>query len=111
MPGEQVAGWLWNHINNTWEKAPAVVTYDRRVGTGLIVGGEHKLYWVACNPAAGNSVWELTDAVAALGPVALDHFHTGREGHILLINPPMNFTVGIYLETFTNMTSVVVGYV
>jgi len=96
MAGEQSAGWAWNHHNNTWEKIPAVVSVDRRVGTGLIVGGAHKLYWVACNPAAGNSVWELTDSAVALGAVILDHFHTGREGHIMIISPPMPFTNGIY---------------
>jgi len=111
MTGDSVIVWKWNHLNNTYEREPAVITYDRRVGTGLVVGGVHKLYWISCNPGAGNSLWELTDAIVALGAVVLDHFHTGREGHVMNYYPPMQFNNGIYLETFTNMTSVVFGYV
>jgi len=103
--------WEWNHITEKWEKAPAVVTVDRRIGTGLIAGGAHKLYWVKCNPSAGNSVWEITDSAVALGAVLIDCFHTGKEGHITNFLPPCPFKNGIYLETLTNMTSMTFGYV
>lgn len=86
-------------------------TTVRMVAAGPVVAGAHNLYWVSCNPAAGNSVWEITDAIIALQPVVFDHFHTGREGHLMIMDPPMKFTTGIYLETFTNMTSVVLCYV
>ena len=103
--------WLWNHITEEWEKAPAVVTPDRRIGTGLISGGAHKLYWISCTPAAPNAEWEITDAVAALGPVVLAHFDTDRESEVLNYSPPIPFTTGIYLETFVNMTSITFGYI
>jgi len=103
--------WLWNHITNEWEKAPAVVTTIRLVAAGQVAAGAHKLYWLHMNPSAGNSILELTDAIAALGAVIYDDFHTAKEGHIHTLNPPMPFSTGIYLETFTNMTSVLFGYV
>lgn len=107
----QIGNWAWNHLNDTWEKAPAVVTPDRRVGTGLIAGGKHKLYWVACNPGAGNSLWEIADSAVPGGAVLLDCFSTNRESKGFVFNPPCPFTDGIYLETFTNMTSITFGYI
>lgn len=109
MPGAYE--YRWNHITSDWEKAPAVVTVDRRIGTGLIAGGAHKLYWVACNPGAGNSLWEITDAVAPGGAVLLDCFSTAKESKGFVFNPPCPFTNGIYLETFTNMTAMTFGYI
>ena len=109
MPGAY--SWLWNHITEEWEKTPAVVTVDRRVGTGLIAGGAHKLYWATCTPNASNSVWEVTDSAVALGAVLLDCFSTAKESKGFVFNPPCPFTDGIYLETFTNMTSITFGYI
>ncbi|MCK4722492.1 MAG: hypothetical protein KAT75_04270 [Dehalococcoidia bacterium] len=91
-------------------RAETDTTTVRVTGTGGVVAGDHYLYWIDCNPGAGNSVWELTDAIIALQAIVLDHFHTGREGHIMTLDPPMHFTTGIYLETFTNMTSMVFCY-
>jgi len=111
MPAEQVAIWLWNHITEEWEKAPAVVTTVRLVGAGPFVAGAHKLCWLACNPAAGNSVFELSDDTTGLTATVLDCFSTSREGKGWTFKPPMNFVTGIYLKTFTNMTSVTIGYI
>lgn len=88
-----------------------IVATKRMVAVGQVIAGAHKLYWIKCNPAAGNSAWQLTDAIAALGVVVLDGFHTNRESHMVPISPPMPFTTGIYLETFTNMTSMTFGYI
>lgn len=82
----------------------------RLTGTGLVYNGACKLHWISCNPSAGNSVWALTDAIAAGGAILLDHFYTGKEGHLDILLPPCPFATGIYLETFTNMTSVTFGY-
>jgi len=103
--------WRWNHLTDTWEKAPAVVTSLRLVGIGQVIAGAHKLYWMHHNPSAGLSVIEITDAIAAAGPVQYDCFHTGREGHHVIFDPPLDFTVGIYLETLTNMTSAIFGFI
>jgi len=103
--------WLWNHITEEWEKAPACVTPKRMAGTGQVIAGAHKLYWIHMNPSAGSSILELTDAIAALAATLYDDFHTGKEGHLHPFNPPLPFSTGIYLETFTNMTSVLFGYI
>jgi len=108
---EQTGSWRWNHITNAWEKAPAVVSTIRLVAAGQVAAGAHKLHWIKCNPAAAASVWELTDAIAGGGVILIDGFHQGREGHLNAFNPPMNFTTGIWLETFTNMTSLTFGYI
>lgn len=86
-------------------------TTVRKVAVGQVIAGAHNLYWVACNPAAGNSLWELTDAIAGGGAVVYDHFDTTRDSHHLDFDPPMKFATGIYLETFTNMTSLIFCYV
>ena len=111
MAGNQVALWLWNSITDEWEKAPAVVTTTRLVAEDTGIAGAHKLYWIKCNPGVANSVWALTDAIAAGGVIIIDSFHAGREGHTVNLSPPMNFLTGIWLETFTNMTSMTFGYV
>jgi len=83
----------------------------RLTATGQVgATGARKLYWMSINPGAGNSVIELTDAIAGGGAVVYDHFHTSRESHVDTLDPPMEFSNGIYLETFTNMTSVIFGY-
>ena len=109
MPGAYL--WLWDDTNTDWVKAPAVVTVDRRIGTGLIAGGAHKLYWVACNPSAGLSLWEIADSAVPGGAALLDCYSTARESKGFVFNPPCPFTDGVYLETFTNMTSITFGYV
>lgn len=110
MPAQQNI-WLWNHITGAWEEAPAVVNTVRLVGVGQVAAGAHKLYWIKCNPGAGNSLWELSDDTTGLTATALDEFHTTREGHTDNFLPPMNFTNGIYLKVFTNMTSMTFGYI
>jgi len=108
---EQVAFWEWDATNNIWVKAPAVVITKRIVAVGQVVAGAHKLYWVVANPGVAASLFELTDATAALGAIVFDHFDTTRDGHVLSLSPPMQFVTGIYLETLTNVTSLIFGYV
>ena len=103
--------WLWDAANEVWVKAPAVVVSKRMTATGQVISGAHKLYWIEINPSAGSSVFELTDATAGGGTVLYDCFHTARESHVHEFHPPMPFSTGIYLETFTNMTSVIFGYI
>ncbi len=107
----QVDLYLWDDASGNWVKAPAVVVPKRMVAVGQVIAGAHKLYWLHMNPSAGNSILELTDAIAALGAVLFDDFHTDKEGHIHTFDPPIPFSTGIYLETFTNMTSVLFGYI
>ena len=87
------------------------VTTRRMVGAGQVIAGVHRLYWIKCNPSVAASVWALTDAIAALGAIVLDSYHASREGHTVNLSPPMPFINGIYLETFTNMTSMTFGYI
>lgn len=103
--------WLWDATNSVWVKAPAVIVPKRMIATGQVIAGAHKLYWLHMNPSAGSSILELTDAIAGGGTVIYDDFHTDREGHLHPFNPPIPFSTGIYLETLTNYTSLVFGYV
>lgn len=103
--------YLWDYTNRVWVKAPAAVVTKRLAATGEVEAGAHKLYWMVLNPGVANSLIELTDAIAGGGAVVLDHFDTTRDGHVMSLWPPMPFTTGIWLETFTNMTSVIFGYV
>ncbi len=110
MP-EQVGIWLWDPIALEWHKAPLSVITVRLVAVGQVVAGHHELYWMMLDPSGGNSDMELTDAIAALGAVVLDHFETARAGEMITFNPPAHFITGIYLETLANMTSIIFGYV
>lgn len=113
MPGVML--WEWDNTIKEWIEKPAVVTTRRMVAAspspGQVVAGAHKLYWLACNPSAGNSVFELSDDTTGLTATVLDCFSTNREGKGFAFNPPMNFATGIYLKTFTNMTSIIFGYI
>lgn len=92
-------------------RGPIGSTVVRMVGVGLVVAGPHDLYWVACNPAAGNSIWEITDSLVALAPIVMDCFSTVRQGHVMTFDPPIEFATGIFLETFAFQTSVILCYV
>jgi len=107
----QLGNWLWNHISKRWDKAPSTVTPKRMIATGQVVAGAHKLCWVSMNPSAANSVLELTDAIAGGGAVVFDAFHATRDHMHMVLNPPMPFTTGIYIETLTSFTSIIFGYV
>ena len=82
----------------------------RLVAAGPVgLAGPHKLYWISCNPSAGNSVWELSDDIDGATAIVLDHYPTDRESHNTNLIPPKQFSKGIYLKTFTAMTSMVFG--
>jgi len=103
--------WLWNPNTGEWEKSPGAVITKHMDALGQVIAGSHKLYWISCNPSAGNSVWELTDDVNGLSALVLDHFHTEKDSHNTNLLPPMQFVNGIYLKTFTAMTSMTFGYI
>ncbi|MBA7551629.1 hypothetical protein ES705_44177 [subsurface metagenome] len=103
--------WEWNYILDKWEKVPASVLSIRKVGAGLVIAGAHKLYWISCNPSVAASEWELTDDLDGSGDIELDHHHPERESHNTNLVPPKQFTTGIYLKTYTNMTSITFGYI
>lgn len=102
--------WLWDDTNKVWEKAPAAVKTVRMDDKGQVIAGAHKLCWISCNPSEGLSAWALTDDTAIGGDIVIDHYHTARESHNTNLVPPMQFSDGIWLETFTKMTSMVFGY-
>jgi len=102
--------WIWDDTLGEWVKQQATSTPVRMDAVGLVIAGQHNLCWLSCNPSAGNSVWELTDAIVGGAAVVLDCFSTARESKMGNFNPPIHFATGIYLETFTNMTSITFGY-
>ena len=109
MPGV----FLWNYdpVSEEWVKVPACVRLKRMTEAGQVVSGARKLYWISCNPSVAASEWELTDDLDGLSDVLLDHHHPERESHNTNLVPPAKFSTGIYLKTFTNMTSMTFGYV
>jgi len=103
--------WLWNHINNTWERAPAVVNTIRLTIAGPVKSAPGKLCWVACTPSAGNSLWQLSDTIAPPDTAVLECFSTAKESKGFVFNPPMFFVNGIYLQTVVAMLSITFGYI
>ena len=71
MPGQQNI-WEWDNANSKWVEKPAVVVTKRMTAAGQVISGAHKLYWIEINPSTGNSVFELTDAIAGGGTVLYD---------------------------------------
>ncbi len=120
MPSTPIFGWN----GSSWDRLRTYGTGILKVGRAKVgmldvrktaVGqagapGARVLFWINMNPSAGNSVVELTDATAGGAAVKYDCFHTEKESHVHQFDPPLEFSNGIYLETFTNMTSVVFGY-
>ena len=105
----QVGTWAWDWAVNRWRKGPASIETVRLLGAGLARAGSCKCFFVHVNPSAPNALAEITDAVAGGGVVKFDHFDTDREASHMLFVPPLQFTTGIFLETATNLTSVVFG--
>lgn len=103
--------WEWDPVAEKWVKVPACVRLKRVTGAGQVVSGARSLYWISCNPDAAASEWELTDDLTGETDVVLDHHHPLRSSHNTNFIPPAKFSTGIYLKTYTNMTSITFGYV
>ena len=103
--------WLWNYETEEWEKAPGAVITARLVATGQVITGSHKLCWVLLNPSAANNAVELSDDIDGSTAIVLDAFKANRDSFFLRLDPSKQFDTGIYLKTFTNMTSVTFGYI
>ena len=81
---------------------PEAVETKRRIAKGLVIAGAHKLYWISCNPSAGNSEWALADDTVGGGDIVLEHFHITQDSHNTNLIPPMQFYTGIYHSTANN---------
>lgn len=114
---------LWGYNGASWDRlrsygtgilkvgrAEIGLSTLRRVGAGQVKASPGTLYWMKCNPSAGNSIWELSDDLDGSTAIVIDTFHTNKDGHMVTFDPPMEFSTGIYLKTFTNMTSITFGY-
>lgn len=89
---------------------PTFVYTRRRMVAGLVIAGVHNLYWIGCSPDSPSAEWELTDADVGGGAVVYDHFDNDKHSEQLIFDPPMKFTVGIYVEKFDHMHSLTFGY-
>ncbi|KKM82113.1 hypothetical protein LCGC14_1322920 [marine sediment metagenome] len=122
--GLEVHSRLYGFDGSTWDRLRSYGTGILKTGraeVGLLTArmtavgqvgatGARKLYWLHENGSAANAVYELADATSAGQTVVFDHFSTSKEGHMVTFDPPMEFSNGIYLETVTNITSIVFGY-
>lgn len=107
----QQGTWLWNHITNAWEKAPAVVFTIRATGTGSIVARPCKLYWIVCSPDSTGSEFELLDNTILAGTEVFCHFDSDKHSEILYLSPPQDFTKGIYISKFDKIKCLHFGYI
>ena len=88
------------------------VTTTRMLAAGPVgLAGPHKLYWLLSDPSGPNNAAALSDATIAAQPIVLDGFEAQQQSFFMNLNPPMQFIKGIYLETFTAMTSITFGYI
>jgi hypothetical protein len=102
--------YLWSVSELKWIKSPADCTTVRLTAAGQAYLGPCRLHWIIANPSGANAVLDITDDADGLGAIKLDAFLTAKETRMLALAPGMRFAVGIYLKTFTNLTSVVFGY-
>lgn len=110
MPGAYK--YIWNHITEEWEKAPAVVTTTSMLGTGQVgPAGAHKLYWVVCSPDAPGSEFELSDDTDGSTAEVYCHFDSDKHSEHLPLDPPMPFTNGIYVKKFDKIKCLHFGYI
>jgi hypothetical protein len=105
-----VTTWGWDPVHSRWEKIPISATNVRKTATGQVYLGGALLHWIIINPSAPNALLEITDASAGGGAVILDFFLANRNTLCFTMAPPEDFTTGVWLETFTNLTSVCFGY-
>ena len=106
----QADQYAWDPVHNIWSPIPIACPIVRLTGAGQVYLGSARLHWLIINPGAPNAVLELTDAAAALAAVHCDYYLANRNTLPVPYVPAMHFSTGIYLETFTNLTSVVFGY-
>ena len=102
--------WLWDPTAKKWVKCPIHCTVARMTDVGLVYEGAAKLHWIICTPSAGLSLWELTNDLDGSSDPAVDCFSTTRESKMGSFTPAARFSTGIYVKTFTNMTSLTIGY-
>ena len=110
MPGQQNI-WLWNHISSIWEKAPAVVTTKLMAATGAVKGSAGKLYWVTLNVDGSGGYIELSDDTDGSTAVVYRLQAVGNDSKHAVLDPPMEFTTGIYLKGVDHIVNVIFGYI
>ena len=109
MPAQQNI-WLWDYINEEWVQAPASVRTIRATGTGSIIAVPCKLYWIICSPDSAGSEFELLDNTILAGTEVYCHFDSDRHSEHLIISPPQQFTVGLYVSKFDKIKCLHFGY-
>lgn len=91
-------------------KGSGLIT-ERLTGTAQVgSAGARLLYWLTTAPNAAACVVQLADAAAGSGTPIWEWKSSTGGGKHCVFDPPMEFATGIYLEAFTNMTSVTFGY-
>ena len=104
-----IGNWLWQWITKEWIKRPACSEGVRKIAVGLIHSGPCYLHWWASNPSVAASAASISNTILGGGAIELDAFASLKDTVSQNLNPPMYFSVGIYLETFTNLTAITFG--
>lgn len=92
-------------------RAEIGATLTRETGAGSVATGARKLFWLTIRPSAANWVLALTDATAGGGTVIWDDGGALQEPCHCVFDPPIEFSTGIYIETYTNLTAVMLDYI
>ena len=120
MPAQQNI-WIWD--GTAWVKASGTseghifttpgyhdLVQVRHTAVGLVYTGAAHLHWITLNPSGPNAFVGLSDDLDGLGAVAWEYFIGVRKGEQIPFPVPFKFATGIYIQTFTAMTSVIFGY-
>jgi hypothetical protein len=76
----------------------------------IVHAGETWLHWITINASAANALVELSDDLDGSGAVVWEYFVGVRKGEQVPFPVPFHFTTGLYIKTFTNLTSLVFGH-
>jgi hypothetical protein len=86
------------------------ITQVRVTATGLVYTGLAYIHWMNIVPSAKANVVDLTDAVGGGGTPIWEAVRETLDSTQITFTPPLKFSTGIYVETFTNMTAINMSY-
>ena len=84
--------------------------FIRPTSTGLKVTGKCNLHWITLVPSATASVISLTDSLVAGAPQAWGFYRATRDSSHISFEPSLVFSTGLYVQTLTNISMVIIAY-
>jgi len=118
-PGANLYGWdgaAWDKVSINADGEVMTqpghheLTQTRETAVGSVIEDHVHLHWLTINPSGNNNVLELTDDADGSTAVVWDWSHATRYSIHITFEPSFHFATGIYIKTFTALTSVIMGY-